>query len=47
MTVTPKWKSGLRLGMILFAAAAIGLPFYWMLISALKTPTEVVAFPPT
>jgi len=47
MSVTPWWNHALRIIGILTAAALIGLPFYWMLISALKTPVEVVAYPPT
>ena len=40
----------LRLGRvvaILFIGAVVGLPFYWLLISSLKTPVEVAAYPPT
>ena len=40
----------LRLGRvvaILFFGAVVGLPFYWLLISSLKTPVEVAAYPPT
>jgi ABC-type glycerol-3-phosphate transport system permease component len=47
MSVTPLWQRWLRVVGVLAAAAIIGLPFYWMLISALKTPIEVVAYPPT
>lgn len=47
MIVTPIWQRALRILGVLAAAALIGLPFYWMMISALKTPVEVVAYPPT
>jgi multiple sugar transport system permease protein len=47
MIVTPLWQKALRIIAILLAGAIIGLPFYWMLISALKTPVEVAAYPPT
>lgn len=47
MGVTPLWQRLLRLLGIVAAGMAIGLPFYWMLISALKTPVEVAAYPPT
>ena len=36
-----------RLLLIIAIGALVGLPFYWMAISALKTPVEVVAYPPT
>ena len=36
-----------RLLMTFGVGALVGLPFYWMVISALKTPVEVVAYPPT
>jgi ABC-type glycerol-3-phosphate transport system permease component len=47
MIVTSFWYRALRIFGVLAAAALIGLPFYWMMISALKTPLEVVAYPPT
>lgn len=47
MAVTSLWQRLLRLLGIIAAAMAIGLPFYWMLISALKTPVEVATYPPT
>lgn len=47
MMVTSRWSQALRIFGILLAAAIIGLPFYWMAISALKTPVEVVTYPPT
>ena len=47
MTVTPLWQRFLRIAGILAVAAVIGLPFYWMFISALKTPVEVATYPPT
>lgn len=45
--VVSRYHRALRLVGILAAAAIVGLPFYWMLISSLKTPVEVVAYPPT
>lgn len=36
-----------RLMLTVGVGALVGLPFYWMVISALKTPVEVVAYPPT
>jgi len=45
--VTPLWQKLLRLAGILVAAILIGFPFYWLAISALKTPTEVALYPPT
>jgi ABC-type glycerol-3-phosphate transport system permease component len=47
MIVTPLWQKLLRVAAILIAAGAIGFPFYWLAISALKTPTEVALYPPT
>jgi len=47
MAVTPLWQRLLRTGTILVVAAIIGLPFYWLVINALKTPTEVALYPPT
>jgi ABC-type glycerol-3-phosphate transport system permease component len=47
MAVAPAWARALRIVCVLAAGALIGLPFYWMLISSLKTSTEVVAYPPT
>jgi ABC-type glycerol-3-phosphate transport system permease component len=36
-----------RIAAICLAAALVGAPFYWLTISALKTPQDVLAFPPT
>lgn len=47
MIVTPLWQRLLRVAGILFAAIIVGFPFYWLAISALKTPTEVAVYPPT
>jgi ABC-type glycerol-3-phosphate transport system permease component len=47
MIVTHPFQRLLRIGLILVVGAVVGLPFYWLLISALKTPVEVVAYPPT
>lgn len=47
MSVKPRWQRWLRVAVILAVGAIIGLPFYWMTISALKTPIEVAAYPPT
>ncbi len=47
MIVTPLWQKLLRVLGILAAGAAIGLPFYWLAISAIKTPVEIAAYPPT
>ena len=47
MAVTTPWQRLLRTGTILVAAAIIGFPFYWLVINALKTPTEVALYPPT
>jgi multiple sugar transport system permease protein len=47
MIVTPLWQRALHIVAVVLAGALIGLPFYWMVISALKTPMEVVAYPPT
>jgi multiple sugar transport system permease protein len=47
VTVAPLWQKWLRAFGVILAGAAIGLPFYWMTISALKTPVEVAAYPPT
>jgi ABC-type glycerol-3-phosphate transport system permease component len=46
-TVAPLWQRATRVFGILLVAAAVGLPFYWLAISAVKTPIEVVAYPPT
>lgn len=45
--IVPAWQRMVRVVLIIGVGAIIGLPFYWMLISALKTPTEVAAYPPT
>jgi ABC-type glycerol-3-phosphate transport system permease component len=45
--VTSVGRKWLRIVTILALGALIALPFYWMLISALKTSTEVAAYPPT
>jgi multiple sugar transport system permease protein len=47
MIVTPHWQKWLRTLAILLAGLAIGFPFYWLAISALKTPTEIALYPPT
>lgn len=47
MIVSSAWRRATRIFAVLAAGAVIGLPFYWMAISALKTPGEVVAYPPT
>lgn len=47
MIVTPVWAKTMRLLGVLLAAAVVGLPFYWLAISALKTPTEIATYPPT
>jgi ABC-type glycerol-3-phosphate transport system permease component len=47
MTVTVPLRRSLRIAVILFVGVVVGLPFYWLLISALKTPVEVAAYPPT
>ena len=47
MIVTPLWQKLLRMFGILAAGALIGLPFYWLAISAIKTPVEIAAYPPT
>jgi ABC-type glycerol-3-phosphate transport system permease component len=31
---------------VCLVGALIGIPFYWLIISALKTPVDVVAYPP-
>ena len=47
MAVIPLWQRLLRTATILVVAAIIGFPFYWLVINALKTPTEVALYPPT
>jgi len=47
MIVTPLWQKALRVLAILLVAAIVGLPFYWLAISALKSPTEIALYPPT
>jgi multiple sugar transport system permease protein len=47
MTVVPAWQKILRIAGVLVVAAIVGLPFYWLAISAIKTPVEVAAYPPT
>jgi len=47
MGVTPIGQKLLRLCCILFAAMLVGFPFYWLAISALKTPTEIALYPPS
>ena len=36
-----------RIATIVFFGLVIGAPFYWLIISALKTHAEALAFPPT
>jgi ABC-type glycerol-3-phosphate transport system permease component len=45
--VVPAWRRWLRAAVVCAAGAIIGLPFYWLAISALKTPIDVVAYPPS
>ncbi|MEO7223724.1 MAG: hypothetical protein ABIY37_14745 [Devosia sp.] len=45
--VTPLWQQALRISGVPLVAALVGVPFYWLVISALKTPIEVAAYPPT
>ncbi|HWA18295.1 MAG TPA: carbohydrate ABC transporter permease [Devosia sp.] len=47
MAVTSLGQRLLRIGGILVAALVVGFPFYWLAISALKTPTEIALYPPT
>jgi ABC-type glycerol-3-phosphate transport system permease component len=47
MIVTSLWQKLLRIFGILAVAAIVGLPFYWLMISAIKTPVEIAAYPPT
>ena len=47
MAIIPLWQRLLRTATILVVAAIIGFPFYWLVINALKTPTEVALYPPT
>jgi ABC-type glycerol-3-phosphate transport system permease component len=47
MTVIHPFQRLLRIGLVLFIGGLVGLPFYWLVISALKTPVEVAAYPPT
>jgi len=47
MMVTPLLQKLLRAAGILLGAFIVGFPFYWLAISALKTPTEVALYPPT
>lgn len=39
-------RSALTHAILILASAAIGLPFLWMLTTALKSPAEVAVFPP-
>jgi ABC-type glycerol-3-phosphate transport system permease component len=45
--VVPAWRTVLRIAVTIVVAAIVGLPFYWLVISALKTAPEVAAYPPT
>lgn len=47
MAVTSLGQRLLRIGGILVAALLVGFPFYWLAISAIKTPTEIALYPPT
>ncbi len=47
MTVVPFWRRALRVVLTITVTAIVGLPFYWLAISALKTSVEVAAYPPT
>ncbi len=42
-----RWSRRLRVAGACATGLVIGAPFYWLAISALKTPQEVLAFPPT
>ena len=47
MMVVPAWRRWLRVCAVVAAGGVIGTPFYWLAISSLKTPVEVVAYPPS
>jgi ABC-type glycerol-3-phosphate transport system permease component len=47
MMVVPAWQRWLRVLAVCAAGCVIGFPFYWLAINSLKTPVEVVAYPPS
>lgn len=47
MTAVSPLRNIVRVGLILSVGTVVGLPFYWLVITALKTPVEVAAYPPT
>jgi multiple sugar transport system permease protein len=40
-------RTTLRYGILIFVAVIMVFPFYWMLITSLKTNSEVLLYPPT
>jgi ABC-type glycerol-3-phosphate transport system permease component len=47
MRVRRPFHRVIHIAIVLFVGAVVGLPFYWLLISAVKTPVEIAAYPPT
>lgn len=47
MIVTPLWQRLLRVLGVLLVGVIVGLPFYWLVISALKSPAEIALYPPS
>lgn len=47
MMVGMKAQRATRIGLVVALGLFIGSPFYWLVITALKTPQEAIRFPPT
>lgn len=45
---SPVWYAGriLSQAVLIFSSLVIGLPFFWMIITSVKSPAEVAMFPP-
>ncbi len=41
------WRTALIVAVLLLGAAAMVLPYYWMVLSSIKPPEELYTYPPT
>ena len=46
MTRRFNWRTVLIVGVLSLGALLMIIPYYWMVISSLKSPEELFAFPP-
>lgn len=47
MMFNTRARHSARVGLVIGLGLLIGSPFYWLVITALKTPQEAIRFPPT